>query len=292
MHKYECCTARVLSATIYGIMKYMTLISIDFHVDLEMAGDTPSVLMLEADKYAEQTVTDDALFAPLGTELELFRDLYGNPCRRGILPNGYVGLDYRAVVDTPDCSRVSVPDVGEEEEPARSSLPADVLHFLTASRYCPSDDIESVAADLFGAAVPTTGEKVLLIVEWIHDKVKYAYGTSDTATTAVDTYLSRSGVCRDFAHLAIAFCRAQGIPARYVSGYCLGLETPDLHAYFQAFIGGQWYTFDATSAQSRPALARIGIGRDAADCAWSTFFGSGQTTYMSVKVVDLANQAP
>ena len=116
----------------------------------------------------------------------------------------------------------------------------------------------------------------------------YEYGTSDSGTSAYDTATQRIGVCRDFAHLGIAFCRALCIPARYVSGYCLGLEPPDFHAYFQAYLDGRWVSFDATELQPRPALVQVAIGRDAADCAWSTFYGSGDTVSLSVNVQEAA----
>jgi transglutaminase-like putative cysteine protease len=260
----------------------MTSLSIRFHVDLDMASETPSILMLEAARRPEQPVHESKLFAPVGVDLEPYKDIYGNPSRRGILPAGYVGLDYEAVLDTDDHTGL-LSEIDTIDMPPASTLPAEALHFLLPSRYCPSDDLESVARDLFGARGPGA-PRVQRVVEWIHEKVRYAYGTSDSATTAIHTFLGRSGVCRDFAHLGIALCRGIGIPARYVSGYCLGLEPPDLHAYFQVYLDGRWISCDATSDEPRPALARIGIGRDAADCAWSTFYGRGTTTFMSVVV--------
>ena len=114
----------------------------------------------------------------------------------------------------------------------------------------------------------------------------YQYGTSDSGTSAYDTATQRIGVCRDFAHLGIAFCRALNVPARYVSGYCLGLEPPDFHAYFQAWLDGRWVSFDATERQPRPALVQIAVGRDAADCAWATFYGFGETKSLSVEITE------
>ena len=140
-----------------------------------------------------------------------------------------------------------------------------------------------MATDLFGGAAPGFA-RVSAICDWINAHVTYQYGTSDAGTSAYDTAIQRIGVCRDFAHLGIAFCRALNIPARYVSGYCLGLDPPDFHAYFEAYLDGCWAAFDPTAPSLRPALVQVAVGRDAADCAWCTFYGYGETKFLSVEV--------
>ncbi|HVX58016.1 MAG TPA: transglutaminase family protein [Candidatus Saccharimonadales bacterium] len=259
--------------------------SLRFIVELEVQVETPVVLMVEALHGDGQRVRDPKLYAPVGVDLEPFRDHYGNPCRRGKLPAGISTIEYMATVDAVQCTGCDEDVAAIPAGPLE--LPPEELHFLQPSRYCPSDRLEAIVQDLFGPAGDPL-PRVQQIVSWIHENVRYQYGTSDVATTAVDTLLARAGVCRDFSHLAIALCRASNIPARYLSGYCLGLEPPDLHAYFQAYIGGRWVCFDATASDVRPALIQIGLGRDAADCAWSTFFGTGTTRYMRVSVEQAA----
>ena len=117
--------------------------------------------------------------------------------------------------------------------------------YTLPSRYCQSDLLTRMAHDEFGRLQPG-GERVLAIAEWVRRHVEYRYGTTDAMTSAYDTATERVGVCRDFAHLVIAFCRALGIPARYVSGYALGLEPPDFHGFVQVYLGGAWHNVDAT----------------------------------------------
>ena len=117
-------------------------------------------------------------------------------------------------------------------------------------------------------------EKVVSVAHWIYENVEYVRGTTTSATSAFDTVTQRTGVCRDFAHLGIALCRALNIPARYFTGYAYGLQPPDLHACFECFIGGDWMVFDATRLAQLNGLVRIATGRDAADTAVASVFGS------------------
>ena len=122
------------------------------------------------------------------------------------------------------------------------------------------------------------------IAEWIRKHVEYRYGTTDGSTSAADTVVERVGVCRDFAHLLIAFCRALGIPSRYVSGYALGLDPPDFHGFAQVYLGGVWYNVAATTEMPRPSLVPIAVGRDAADVAITTLWGNSTLIEQSVEV--------
>jgi transglutaminase-like putative cysteine protease len=212
---------------------------------------------------------------------ETFADIYGNVCYRMALPGGKVTVSYRSLVDV---ERSPAPTATAAETPFLDLAP-DTLHYLIPSRYCPSDRMLKLASNLFGWKGHGR-ERVAAICEWININLTYMYGTSNAATTALDTLIERRGVCRDFAHLAIAFCRALNIPARYVSGYCVGLKPPDFHAYFEAWVDGCWTAFDPTTAQPREALVAAAVGRDAADCAWSTLYGSGYTTRLDVNVTE------
>lgn len=164
------------------------------------------------------------------------------------------------------------------EELPVSQLPNDVVHLITPTRYCEADLLGPVALKLFGEHAPGLA-RVEAITRWIHEHIDYRIGSSDTTTTARDVFVQRSGVCRDFAHLGIAFCRALGIPARFVVGYVKFEEPPpDFHAIFEAYLGGQWVQFDATGLAPVDELIRIGTGRDAKDVAFATMYGQAALT--------------
>lgn len=162
---------------------------------------------------------------------------------------------------------------GTVDEVPVARLPLDTLPYLNPSRYCPSDQLARFANRQFGRIAPGFG-RVSEICNWIHSEVDYLSGTSDTTTTAADTFALRAGVCRDFAHLGITFCRALGIPARFVSCYAWQLHPQDFHAVFEAYLGDRWYLFDATRMAALDGMVRIGCGRDAADTAFATIYGA------------------
>ena len=158
--------------------------------------------------------------------------------------------------------------------------------YTLPSRYRQSDLLGRMAQGEFGR-LPPGGGRVLAVAEWVRTNVEYRYGTTDAKTSAFDTATERIGVCRDFAHLVIAFCRALSIPARYASGYALGLEPPDFHGYAQVYLSGAWHNVDATTDKLRPALVPIAVGRDAADVAMTTLWGPNQLVEQSVSVVEV-----
>lgn len=153
-----------------------------------------------------------------------------------------------------------------------AQLDRSVLPYLFPSRYCQSDRLGRLAWNKFGD-LKHPYERVYAIAEWIHENVEYLRGSTNSETSAYDTVTQRAGVCRDFAHLGIALCRALSIPARYFSGYAFQLDPPDFHACFEAFIGNRWFIFDATRLAPLNGLVRIGMGRDAADASIATIFG-------------------
>ena len=259
---------------------------LNIHViaDLAVPAPTPTTMQIEVPEIAgAQTVENPIVMITPFAESEPFLDFYGNPCRRVLLPAGDVRLEYTVTVTQPDARYPLLKPI----EATALELPTDTLLYTLPSRYCQSDKLVAMATDMFGEVAPGFA-RVQTIANWINEHVTYQYGTSDAGTSAYDTATQRIGVCRDFAHLGISFCRALNIPARYVSGYCLGLEPPDFHAYFQAYLDGRWVAFDATERQPRPALVQIAIGRDAADCAWSTFYGFGETKSLSVEVTEVS----
>lgn len=147
-----------------------------------------------------------------------------------------------------------------------------VIPYLFPSRYCQSDRLGRLAWAKFGA-IRHPYDRVHAICEWIHDNVEYLRGSTNSETSAFDTVTQRAGVCRDFAHLGIALCRALSIPARYFTGYAHQLEPPDFHACFEAHLGHHWFIFDATRLAPLNGLVRIATGRDAADASVATMFG-------------------
>jgi transglutaminase-like putative cysteine protease len=170
---------------------------------------------------------------------------------------------------------------GSIEATPVAELSASTIPYLFPSRYCESDRLSRLAWDLFGA-IKNPHEKVVAISDWIHENVEYLRGSTTSTTSAYDTVTQRTGVCRDFAHLAIALCRALNIPARYFSGYAFELEPPDFHACVECFIGGSWTVFDPTRLAHLNGLVRIGTGRDAADAAVASIFGAVACTSVAV----------
>jgi transglutaminase-like putative cysteine protease len=236
----------------------------------------PGMLQIEAaESLPGQIVRESRLdfFPP--TEAEALTDMYGNRFRRLMFGQGDSSIVYTARVDALPPQARATGECGVD----LMTLPVDMYQFLLPSRYCQSDRFARLAREQFGTARRLPVDQANDICAWIYEHVEYLSGSSNGSTSAADTMIDRAGVCRDFAHLGIALCRALDIPARYVSGYCLDLDPPDFHAYFQAFIGGTWVTFDPTKPALYPAYAPISFGRDAADCAWCTIYGTvGPTT--------------
>ena len=235
--------------------------------------ETPFVFNIEAARFAGQEVTEERL--RIAPELEpdrwIVRDT-GNPYFRINAPAGPLTLEYQARVRVKH--RLEDPGAVSEVPPAQ--LPLDAFKYIWPSRYCQADRLDRFARSTFGALAPGYA-RVNGICNWMHEYVSYEGGVSDAMTSAFDTVTQRAGVCRDFAHLAVALCRALGIPARYVSAYAFRLYPPDFHAVFEAYLqgpsGGGWYLFDATRMADPAGIVRIGAGRDAAEVSFCSPFG-------------------
>lgn len=245
----------------------------------EITGPTPFVLMLKPRSGYGQWVSQERYTLSQNVPVIEFVDSYGNLCHRLVADTGRFVITARAGVETSPTIDVHF---GAHFTPVQE-LPDNALQFLLPSRYCQSDLLGKLAAQIT-AGIPAAYDQVEAIRNWIHLNVEYRYNTSNTLTTALDTANQRVGVCRDFAHLGIALCRSMTIPARMVVGYLHELKPMDLHAWFEAFIGGRWYTFDATQAEPRGGRIIIAYGRDAADVALATQFGPATLTEMLVWV--------
>lgn len=165
-----------------------------------------------------------------------------------------------------------------------SEVQRSAISYLFPSRYCQSDRMGRLAMKMFGG-IDHPYHQTVAIADWIFENIDYLSGATNEETSAYDTVTQRAGVCRDFAHLGIAFCRALSIPARYFAGYACNMQPPDFHACFEACIGNRWFIFDPTRLAALNGLVRIGTGRDAADAAVATIFGQMQMTGMSVSCV-------
>lgn len=199
-------------------------------------------------------------------------------------PSGKLQVSYQATVDLSHfyVDSEAVPEV------LPADLPFDTLRYLYPSRYCQSDKLMRLAQHEFGNLEPGYS-RVTAICNWIYNNVAYLSFSSNSSTSAYDTATERVGVCRDFAHLGITFCRALNIPARFISGYAYGLNPPDFHACFEAFLGDRWYLFDPSRLVPQTGIIRIGAGRDAADVSFATIYGSVQMEQMRLFVDPVQN---
>ena len=262
------------------------LITIHASQSYDLPAETFLLLMVEPTLHGPTyDVRDERLMTTPTLFSELSNDSFGNPQRRLVAPPGRFTFDFYATVET----QPNTPVPADAQEHLPRHLPPEILVYTLPSRYCQSDRLQRMANDEFGA-LPMGGRRVQAIADWVRRHVLYLYGTTDSLTSAYDTATQRVGVCRDFAHLFISFCRALGIPARYVSGYALGLEPPDFHGYAQVYIGGAWHNVDATFEGVRPALVPIAVGRDAADVAMLTIWGAGTFQHQTVEVREGADK--
>lgn len=188
----------------------------------------------------------------------------------------YININYSAMIET----RLKLIPGNELTDVSVMQMAPSVLSYFYPSRYCQSDRLFRFADSRFGK-IDNAFEKVSALTNWIHQNVEYLSGSSTSQTSAFDTVTEQAGVCRDFAHLGIALCRALDIPARYFTGYAYQLQPADFHACFEAFIGGYWVIFDATKLAPLNGLVKIATGRDAADAAIATIFGNVEGTFIS-----------
>jgi transglutaminase-like putative cysteine protease len=244
----------------------------------------PAVVLVRARGDGEHRTVYESRWSEPGLPIREYQDAFGNPCWRLTFPGGLATLRYDAVVDVDDEPDPTVP--GAPLTPVED-LPDDALVFTLASRYVESDLLADQAWALFGHTAPTWA-RVQAVCDWVHQNVRYETGCSAPTISARDVFERRVGVCRDFALLSVAFCRALNIPARYTFGYLPDImlnppdEPMDFHAWFQAFLGGRWYTFDARHNVPRIGRVVIGYGRDAADVALTTSYGALRLAKMTV----------
>ena len=237
---------------------------------------TPMILTLSIHySRASDILKPDYLLTTPSIPIRAYRDSFGNWCSRIVAPPGRLRLSADALVH--DSGRPDITAPSAQQHPVEE-LPEETLLFLLGSRYCETDLLSEAAWSLFGNS-PMGWGRVEAICEFVHRHVVFGYQHARATKTAWQVFNERTGVCRDYAHLAIALCRCMNIPARYCSGYLGDIGVPpspepmDFSGWFEAYLGGQWYTFDARHNKSRIGRVLIARGRDAADAAISTSFG-------------------
>jgi transglutaminase-like putative cysteine protease len=178
----------------------------------------------------------------------------------------------------------NVNQAGQLREVKHKVLPTNVLVYLNPSRYCESDRLGRLAWKEFGQ-LNSGYFRVQAICDWVNQRIDYVVGSTDASSSACDVLIQRAGVCRDFAHVCIALCRALGIPARYVSGYAADLQPSDFHGFFEVYLNESWYLFDATRMAPVSGFVRVGMGRDAADTSFANIVGQAMPKSMRVSAV-------
>jgi len=238
----------------------------DLCFDIELP--TPFVLMLRPRSGAQQWIAKEEYQLTPNVPVFEFTDSYGNLCQRLVAPAGNFLIHTESEVEVADTidQAPGAPFIEVQY------LPDAVLAYLLPSRYCESDRFGAMATDITAGKAPGY-DQVATIEQWLRDTIRYEPGSSEFGLSAIEVNQRQFGVCRDFAHLGIALCRSLSIPARLVVGYLHNLVPMDLHAWFEAYVGGRWYTFDAVESGHPKGYVSIGYGRDAADVAIYNQFG-------------------
>ncbi len=246
---------------------------------------TPMILTLNihCTRVSDVVVPDHLITSP-SIPIRAYRDGFGNWCSRIVAPQGQLRLSTDAVVNDSGETDVIAPFA---QQHLVQELPEETLVFLLGSRYCDTDRLSQTAWDLFGNS-PLGWGRVQAICDFVHQHITFGYEHARPTRTAWEAFNEGVGVCRDYAHLAIAFCRCMNIPARYCTGYLgdIGVPPPygpmDFSAWFDVYLGGQWYTFDARNNVPRIGRVLMARGRDAADAALTTTFGPNTLTSFKV----------
>ncbi len=252
------------------------LIRLGYDIIFDLPQPTSMVAMLHVHpSRVPDLQTPDILVVEPALPLHEYTDSFGNLCTRVSAPAGSLRFLGDTIIADPGTLD---PQMHEAKEHPIDDLPDEVLQFLLSSRYCEVDLLSVVAYELFGH-LPKGWSRVRAVCDWVWSRVRFGYQYARATRTALDVYTERVGVCRDFQHLAITFCRALNIPARYVTGYLGDIQWPvngpmDFSAWFEVYLDHKWWTFDARHNQPRIGRVLMATGRDAADVALTTSFGT------------------
>lgn len=254
------------------------ILNIDVHLAYQLSQPTDLLLQIEAADLDDQTLLDsqiDFFDVPDFTRVPADEAL-GN--RIWLKADGLFRCTYSARVQIAR----SAPDVRTLEVVPLHLLPGDTVRYLMPSRYCPSDEFQTFVAAEFGHL--RGGAQIAAIRDWIYGAFSYVPGVSNAQTTALDSFVQRQGICRDFAHVLVTLARAATIPARFASVYAPGVTPPDFHAVAEVYLDGGWHLVDATGMSPADTIARIGVGADAASVAFLNIFGQADFVAQSVSV--------
>lgn len=266
------------------------LIRIGYDIQFDIPEPIPMVALVNVhpSRVADLREPDQLQLSP-AAPLETYHDSFGNICCRFVAPAGRVQLYNSTLIEDS-----GVPDemnLSARQAPVQD-LPSDVLRYLLASRYCEVDQFMNEAGSLFGAT-EAGWPRVQAICDWVNANITFGYNFASSTKTAKDVFADRRGVCRDFQHLAITFCRCMNIPARYATGYLGDIGVPlnppmDFSAWFEAFLDNRWWTFDARNNTPRIGRILLATGRDAADVAITTSFGTAWLKQFTVVTEEVA----
>jgi transglutaminase-like putative cysteine protease len=259
-------------------------IRLGYDIHFQIPVPVPFIALLNVHSSREADLREpDILRIEPGLSIDQYTDSFGNKCSRFVAPPGELRLHNSFVVEdsgepdavNPDARQLPVED-----------LPHDTLRYLLASRYCETDLLSNTAIQMFGGTTPGW-PRVQAICDWVHRHVTFGYHFASSTKSAVQVLADQQGVCRDFQHLAITFCRCMNIPARYVTGYLGDIGVPatlpmDFSAWFEVFLDGRWWAFDARNNTPRIGRVLMAVGRDAADVAITTNFGPALLTEFNI----------
>ena len=260
------------------------LIRLCFDIQFEIPSPVVMIAVyhVHASRRADLREPDEPRITP-PVALQEYEDSFGNVCTRFVAPAGRLQLYNSTLIE--DSGEPDPVNLAARQLPVED-LPTEVLRYLLASRYCEVDRLLDVAAQLFGHTEPGWA-RVQAICDWVQGNVTFGYPFASPTKTALDVYADHKGVCRDFQHLAITFCRCLNIPARYATGYMGDIGVPfvppmDFSAWFEVYLGDRWWTFDARNNKPRIGRVLMATGRDAADVAITTSFGTTWLTNFTV----------
>lgn len=256
-------------------------------ITFDVSMETPFILMLRPRSGLNQWVARESYMLKPSVLAVEYTDYYGNLCQRLVAPPGEFSIHTAADILTADALDVNHNAAFVNVQ----DLPDAVLTYLLPSRYCESDKFLTMGQEIVAGLAPGY-EQVAAIASWIRDNIRFNPDSVHFQTSAVEVNHQREGVCRDLAHIGIALCRGLCIPARMVVGYLHGLVPMDFHAWFEAYVGGRWYTFDATQPHPRAGRVTVAYGRDAADVAISNQFGPALYPRKMSVHVDLLETPP
>jgi len=261
------------------------LIRLGYDIQFEIPRTVAMVGMLNVhpSRAADLREADEVNVSP-EVKVETYIDSYGNRCARWLAPAGPLRITSSTLIEDPGTPDATDPNA--QEHPV-NELPPEMLRYLLNSRYCEVDRLSNIAVELFGHLKPGWS-RVHAICSWINWKVAFGYQHARSSKTALDVFTERTGVCRDFQHLAVTFCRALNIPARYATGYLGDIGVPkqpspmDFSAWFEVYLQNRWWTFDARHVEPRIGRVLMATGRDASDVAITTSFGIANLTGFTV----------